>query len=255
MNHLTEEQIVLHYYGEAEGMDEVRQHLAQCPDCRSQFERLEELLRSIGTPEVPEPPASFEEKTWLNLRDRLPQRRSGLRQWLGSPPRWALAGTVALLLVAAFLAGRFWPWHGGPPPPATPVAANPQRVIMFAVGGHLERSQMLLVEIMNADAKTPLDLSAEQQQARDLLDANHLYRVSAQEAGDRRIAMLLDQLGRVLAEVANGPTEVSPGELQQIRDRIQSDNLLFKVRVVGSEVNSKLRRQEQNPSARPNQRL
>src|SRR5512146_2303948 len=102
MNHLTEKQIVLHYYGEAEGMDEVRQHLAQCPDCRSQFERLEELLRSIGTPEVPEPPASFEEKTWLNLRDHLPQRRSGLRRWVLSPPRWALAGTVAVLLVAAF---------------------------------------------------------------------------------------------------------------------------------------------------------
>jgi hypothetical protein len=114
---------------------------------------------------------------------------------------------------------------------------------------------MLLVEIMNTDDKAPLDLSSEQQQARDLLDANHLYRVSAQEAGDQRIALLLDQLGRVLAEIANGPTELSPDDLQQIRNRIQSGNLLFKVRVVGSEVNSRVRRQEQNAAASLNQRL
>jgi hypothetical protein len=127
-------------------------------------------------------------------------------------------------------------------------------VVLIAVGGHLERSQMLLVEIMNAEGKGPVDFSTEQQQARDLLDANHLYRLSAQHAGDPQVARLLDELGRVLAEVANGPEELSPRDLQQIRSQIQSDNLLFKVRVVGSEVNSRVRRQEQQPAG-TNQRL
>jgi hypothetical protein len=65
---------------------------------------------------------------------------------------------------------------------------------------------------------------------------------------------LLDDLGRVLAEIANGPSDLSPGDLQQIRRRIESDDLLFKVRVVGSEVNSRVRRQDQN-AANANQRL
>jgi hypothetical protein len=65
---------------------------------------------------------------------------------------------------------------------------------------------------------------------------------------------LLDQLGRVLAEIANGPAEVSPGDLEQVRHTIQSEGLLFKVRVVGSEVNSRARRPELSGSS-VNQRL
>jgi hypothetical protein len=253
MNHLSEEQIVLHYYGDAESEEQIRHHLAECSACREEFERVQGLLRNIEPPEVPEPPAIFEEKTWLNVRDRLPQKGRGFRQWLTAPPKWVLATTMAVLLAAAFVAGRYWPRQGPAVPPNT-AQANPQRVVLIAVGGHLERSQMLLVEIMNADGKGPVDFSTEQQQARDLLDANHLYRASAQRAGDPQIARLLDELGRVLAEVANGPQELSPGDLQQIRTRIQSESLLFKVRVVGSEVNSRVRRQEQQPAG-TNQRL
>jgi hypothetical protein len=79
--------------------------------------------------------------------------------------------------------------------------------------------------------------------------------VSAQQAGDPRIAHLLDQLGRVLAEIANSPSQVSDNDLSDIRARIQSDGLLFKVRVVGSEVNSRVRRLEQNSPAAAQQRL
>jgi len=32
MNHLSEEQIVLHYYGDAEEAAEVERHLAACPE-------------------------------------------------------------------------------------------------------------------------------------------------------------------------------------------------------------------------------
>lgn len=253
MKHLSEEQIVLHYYGDAESEDEVRLHLAACSECCGEFERVQGLLRSIRPIEVPEPPAIFEEKTWLNLRDRLPEKRAGVRRWFPALPKWAMAGAMVLLLVAAFVTGRYWPRQGGRP--ANEAAGNPQRVVLVAVSGHLERSQMLLVEIMNTDDKAPLDLSAEQQQARDLLDDNHLYRLTAQRSGDPQIARLLDDLGRVLAEIANGPSDISPGDLQQIQRRIQSDNLLFKVRVVGSEVNSRVRRQDQNPAAGANQRL
>jgi hypothetical protein len=128
-------------------------------------------------------------------------------------------------------------------------------VVLVAVGDHLERSQMLLVEIMNTDAKDNVDLSSEQRQARELLDANHLYRVSAQRTGDPQVARLLDDLGRVLTEIANSPSDLSSADLQQIRSRIQSEGLLFKVRVVGSEVNSRVRRQEQSPAGGASQRL
>jgi hypothetical protein len=255
MNHLSEEQIVLHYYGDAEEASEVERHLAVCPDCRAEFARVQSTLKQIEPLEVPEPAASFEEKTWLNLRDRLPERGGFLQRLFGQQQKWALAGAMVMLLAAAFLAGRFWPR------PVQPIAhqqqpsqVDPQRVVLVAVGDHLERSQMLLVEIMHNEDTGHIDFAAEQQLARDLLDDNHLYRVSAQQAGDPQVARLLDQLGRVLAEIANGPSEVSTADLEQVRHTIQSEGLLFKVRVVGSEVNSRARRSELSGGS-VNQRL
>jgi hypothetical protein len=254
MNHLSEEQIVLHYYGDAEEASEVERHLAGCPDCRAEFARVQATLKQIEPLEVPEPAAGFEEKTWLNLRDRLPKKGSFLKRLFGAQQKWALVGAMIVLLAAAFLAGRFWPRPGQQIAQQPPSQVNPQRVVLVAVGDHLERSQMLLVEIMNADTKGPINFSNEQAEARELLDSNHLYRVSSQQAGDPQVARLLDQLGRVLAEIANGPTEVSPGDLEQVRHTIQSEGLLFKVRVVGSEVNSRARRPELSGGS-VNQRL
>jgi hypothetical protein len=254
MSHLSEEQIVLHYYGDAEDAPEVERHLAACAECQAEFARVQAMLRQIEPLEVPEPPATFENKTWLNLRDRLPEKGGFFRRLFGPQQKWVFAGVMALLLAAAFTAGRFWP-RTEQQIAHKPEPANPQRVVLVAVGDHLERSQMLLVEIMNADSKGPIDFSSEQTEARDLLDNNHLYRVSAQQTGDPQVARLLDQLGRVLAEIANGPSEVSPGDLQQVRHMIQSEGLLFKVRVVGSEVNSRVRRSEQISGGNVNQRL
>jgi hypothetical protein len=244
----------LHYYGDAEEAADIDRHLAVCVECRAEFARVQSTLQQIEPLEVPEPIAGFEEKTWLNLRDRLPEKGGFLRRLFGNQQKWALAGAMLMLLAGAFVAGRFWPREGQHVAQQPPAQVNPQRVILVAVGDHLERSQMLLVEIMNADAKGPINFSSEQAEARELLDSNHLYRVSSQQAGDPQVARLLDQLGRVLAEIANGPAEVSPQDLEQVRHTIQSEGLLFKVRVVGSEVNSKVRRPELSGS-NANQRL
>jgi hypothetical protein len=254
MKHLSEEQIVLHYYGDADETAEIEGHLAGCTECRAEFARVQSTLRQIEPLEVPEPPASFEEKTWLNLRDRLPEKGGFLQKLFGAHQKWALAGAMVLLLATAFLAGRFWP-RPVQQIAQQPAQVNPERIVLVAVGDHLERSQMLLVEIMNSDTKGPINFSSEQAEARDLLDSNHLYRVSAQQSGDPQVARLLDQLGRVLAEIANGPAEVSAGDLEQVRHTIQSEGLLFKVRVVGSEVNSRARRPEQLSGSSVNQRL
>src|ERR1041385_5227833 len=163
MNHLKEEQIVLHYYGDAEDATEVERHLAACSDCRAEFARVQSTLKQIEPLEVPEPPASFEEKTWLNLRDRLPEKGSFLKRLFGTQQKWALAGAMVVLLAAAFLAGRFWPRPGPQVAQQSPSQVNPQRVVLVAVGDHLERSQMLLVEIMHNEDTGHIDFSAEQQ--------------------------------------------------------------------------------------------
>ncbi len=96
MNHLSEEQIVLHYYGDAENSGEIERHLAGCSECRAQFEQVQSLLKQIELVEAPEPAAGFEEKTWLNLRQHCcdkPRRCQSTTRGSGSGGR--PSGTLA----------------------------------------------------------------------------------------------------------------------------------------------------------------
>ena len=252
MKHLTQEQIVLHCYGDASDGDSINQHLQECSECRAEFDKVKAVLAEIPPTVVPEPPAYLEQKLWLNLRDKLQAEKPSRWHGLFARSRWMLGGAVAALVVAAFLAGRFWP--NKPPEQRADNSAkvNPQRVVLVAVGDHLERSQMLLIEIMNTDPKDRSDLSSEQELARNLLDSNRLYRVSAQKTGDPAIVPVLDELERVLAEIANGPSDLTARDLEEIRSRIQSQNLLFKIHVVHSNV---ARERENSSQPAVNQKL
>jgi len=138
--------------------------------------------------------------------------------------------------VLAFLLGRHWP-HEAPAPVS---AAARERILLVAVGDHLERSEMLLVELVNAGADgQPVDISAQQQYAEELVGANRLYRQTVVRAGEPGMASLLDELERLLVEVAHRPSSMTPSDLAEIRSRIESRGLLFRVRVIETQVREK----------------
>ncbi len=109
---------------------------------------------------------------------------------------------------------------------------------------------MVLVELANANPRRELDISAEQQRASDLIRENRLYRQTAARTGDAAVAGVLDELERILLEVARGPSELTPAGLERLRQRIRADGILFKVRVIGSTVQNQEDRAAQNPAAR-----
>ena len=159
-------------------------------------------------------------------------------------PVWALA--TAALVIAAFLTGRMVEHRARPSAVATTRSAQPvdaaaaasvrERVLLVAVGDHLERSQIVLVELANAHTRDALDISTERQSADELLASNRLYRQTAAQIGETGVADLLDDLERVLAEVANGPSQVSMQELAAIQQRIEAQGILFKVKIIGSDM-------------------
>jgi hypothetical protein len=109
-------------------------------------------------------------------------------------------------------------------------------VLLVAVGDHLERSQMVLVEISNLQAATNADISVERDLARDLVEENRLYRQTAMATGETGVASVLDDLERVLLDIANSSGKISGSELDGLRQRIEAQGLIFKVRVVGSQI-------------------
>jgi len=111
-----------------------------------------------------------------------------------------------------------------------------ERVLLVAVGDHLERSQMVLVELANAQTQGQLDISAERQAADELLASNRLYRQTALQLGQANVAGVLDELERVLVEVARGPSEVSMAQLAEIQQRIEAQGILFKMKIVNATI-------------------
>jgi hypothetical protein len=144
-------------------------------------------------------------------------------------------GALAASLLIAFLAGREFPRPATPVAEAIPEAAR-ERIFLLAVGDHLERSQVLLVELTNAAPGAALHRAASQESAEALVSANRLYRASAVQAGDAGVASVLEELERVLVEVAHQGPGASAKERERIRRRIEDRGILFKVRVIESQV-------------------
>lgn len=227
MSHLQEEQLVNLYYGDSD--PQARAHLRECDECRSDFERLEELLNSARDYPVPERSEAYGREVWARLLPRLPARQRGnLLRW------WTMAPALAALVVVVFVAGM---WTQRERQRGFSDKAR-QRVLLIAMSDHLERSQIMLTELLNAPPAS-IDLSDERERARDLLEANRLLRQSALHAGDVPHAALLDDLERVLLSLANSPSQVPAGELEALQHRIENEGLLFKVRITSVDARTK----------------
>jgi len=237
MHHPSEDDLVLYHYHEGGDLAGIASHLAACDACGAAYQKLQRTLAAVETLVVPEPDEGFESRMWQRVRPGLvPETRHG---WLAlfRPARLAFAGTMAVLVIAAFLAGRYWPRPGpAAPDVASGGEAGGERVLLVAVVDHLERSQRALTELVNAEPAASMDISAEQGWVQDLVSANRLYRQTASEVGEMGVASLLDDLERVLVEIAHSPSMLSSDEFDQIRQRIESQGIIFKVRVLGSEV-------------------
>lgn len=253
--HATEEELILHYYGELPPDARVEAHVAQCAQCRRSLAELGHVLSLVDAQQLPEPLDGLEQRVWARVEPEIGRARTSWfsRVFRGAPalserrksngPRWAFAGGVAALVVAAFVAGRIT--RPNETTPATPqvAASEPNdatgRLMTAAVGDHLDESQMVLLELLNANTSDLGNLENEQMRARELVATNRLYRQTALRTGDEGVREVLDALERVLLEIANAPPDVSARELEALRADIEQRGILFRVRVVASEMRAR----------------
>lgn len=233
MSHPSEDDLILLYYGEGGLQPSVEAHLAACPTCAQAFEALRVDLSSITGEPIPARGEDYGAGVWRTIQPRLGSRFGARR---APAVRWWAPAALAASLVAAFLVGRHYP--ATPSPGPIPEQAR-DRIFVVMVGDHLERSEMVLLEVANAEGNDPVDVRSAQESAENLVAANRLFRLSARRAGEPGVATVLDELERVLLEVARGPSQLGPEERAQLRRRIESGDLLFKVRVLESTMRSK----------------
>jgi len=241
--HLTEDELVLHHYGDS-APAEAAGHLDQCETCRGALADLRRVLAAVETAPVPDPGPFLEKRMWRRLEPVLGPRarsRSG-RPGLLRPGRLALAASLLVMVAASFMAGI---WRGRAVGDGSIPMEVRQRVLQVAVADHLDRSQLLLTELLNSsdDRSTgpaaASDASAAQErlaQAESLLAAGRIYRQTAAALGEPGLATVLDDLERVLLEVAHASDPGAGSSLEGLRRQVQSSGILTTVRVMGRQM-------------------
>jgi hypothetical protein len=225
MTHLAEEELVEAFYGGSGSAE--REHLASCVECRTRFLELKEALEAVREYPVPERDETYGAQVWNRLAPKLDSTVKS--KILGRWTIFLLAPALATLVAIAFWAG-VWTEHQRT---KTVSAKVRERVLLMAMSDHLERSQIVLAELLHATPAT-LDLTEERERARNLVEENRLLRQTALHIGDRSHAALLDDLERVLLDLANSPGEESAEDLKLLQRRVEDDGLLWKVRITST---------------------
>jgi hypothetical protein len=269
MTHITEEQLVAYALDDVEvgTRAAVESHVALCDACRISLGEIRVALERATTLQVPERGDDYGAKVWEAIESRLDESShagtSALRY--GTPPLrhgstsarlavrlgpWLAAAATVTLVVGAYWLGRYnaTPRSGSPSATTTSASApSPgtdairERVVLAALGEHFDRTERTLVELVNTRPGGRVDISAEQAWARDLLEANRLYRQATGDARTPALSQVLEDLEPVLLEIANSPSQLTSDEFETLRDRIEARSLVFKVRVTGADVRARER--------------
>ena len=236
MQHLTEQELVLHHYHDDESPAAIAEHLSSCDVCRAEYNSLRRVLALVDELPIPERNDEYGGQVWSRLRCKLGSDRTRRRSW-------HTAFAAAAVLAVAFFAGALCHAKNGAIAPVRPAgqaalpvlhkeASQPDRVLLVVVTDHLDSSERMLTEVANADAKHGIDLGDEQRRAGELVAFNRIYRQTALQHGDDRVATLLADLEPVLLEIAHSDGKLSPDQAAALQKRIDSKGLLFKVRVI-----------------------
>src|SRR5579872_93568 len=238
--HWTEDDLVLYFYGEGRRRAEIEHHLQSCAACAASYREIAGALGMIPTPAVPERGDQYGLEVWQRIRPELAEPQTPWWMVWIQPQRLAMMAAAAVLLVAAFFAGRVWEHQPAPTAPVAPKLADAgvdnaarKRILLTSVADHLDQSERMLTDIVNTSGG---DITTEQSWAEDLLTSSRLFRQDAVDSGEPSIANVLDELERSLIEIVHSPSRVSAADLDNIRRRIDAAALLFKVRILSDEL-------------------
>lgn len=247
MQHLTEDDLVLHYYGEldAAGEGHVTAHLSLCDDCHRSYVRLQRVMAAVDSMPVPVLDEGFDRTVWARLEPALPAPHGWFSWLVGSPANLAWIGAVLVLVAGAFFAGRMTRQEATAPAVASADQVR-EGVFLVDLREHLDRSQTMLVELVSAEVRGgEVDVTTERAWAEELVAANRLYRQTASATGDVAVGQLLDELERLLVELAASPDHLPTEDMERVRQRIGAKDLLFKVRVVSNALKERQKQQMQ----------
>jgi hypothetical protein len=230
-------------------VQEIEAHLAHCGRCR----RESEMLKSTFAIFPPSPSRASSERTdayWRAFPLRVEERITH------EPPKVSIAEALRGLLAAvrqsqwrpaaafggatALIALAFGLWSMLRAPESGPVVYGLRPPAMTAsskqaVEDYLRSSRMLLIGISNMSPEKgePMDLGVERGAARSLV---RQARLLSEAPLDERSHELIQDLERILIELANLEERADVPEVEMIRTGMRQQNLLFKIRMAENQL-------------------
>jgi hypothetical protein len=229
---------------DADARQKVEQHLSTCRRCAAERDELELTLNAFRAP-ADVPSDARPDAYWERFADGVERRRralrapsrasvwESLRSYLVFHPAPALAAGAAcvVVLVGLFFLGRM---TAPVAPVQAPALSADERPTVVPANDRLERylrrSKILLVGLTNMkhEPGRSIDLSAEREVSRDLIKEARYLR---EQDIDRRSERLIDDLNKILIELANLEDDHDLPDVEIIRGGIHQENLLFKIRM------------------------
>lgn len=233
MKKITDDDLVLVYYGEHSDADLVRR-VAEDPQLTNRLAVLSEQLSALDVAmEPPSRSSDYGAEVWQKLvptlADQGPARKPWSWAWL--KPTAAFASVLAAIGVAFILGRQTAPVADSiSNPPQLASSVNSGRVLASYSASYLQQMDVLLTGLANQSA--PADINT---WAAEMLLKNRVVRVAAENAEQHRLAQLLRELEPLLIELSHETAVASPRVRQRLQTEAQ-DTWLLRVRVMQSEL-------------------
>ena len=231
------------------------EHLKNCSRCQQELEDLRKLIGQTDDlkNELKETMAGLDwDRFQLTVTERAFGQKAGREQARPSSGlkwhRWqpAVAGLVAGLLLGAFFT-LLWlrPGHLPQSPAAKETAVNlpagfVQRVDLALAQretiDYLDRSQYLLLELVQAKSVSQASTFLTQDKVQELLTEKKYLNTQLNEVKLAKAKMLCDQIELLFLELIQLSPQMSEAELKGLQDLITSRQLLLKINLVKREL-------------------
>lgn len=237
--HALSERLTLYFYGELPEIERraVDEHLAGCEACVAAIAEMHALRSELALrgaqARTPAEWGAFMERLLPRLDLPVGAGRATTDAADGHRvSSWGRMAALAAALVIAIGASLVWQ-RTALEPSGTLAARTPagaDTTLEAAAARHFERAKLVVLGIAMKDpAQTSAsDWEHERQLAASLLPETRLFRLSASDRGDARLASLLGDLESVLLQ-ASMTTEAERSELQRLQRVIQRRDLLVRM--------------------------
>ncbi|MBI5216562.1 MAG: zf-HC2 domain-containing protein [Ignavibacteriae bacterium] len=224
----------------------VEVHLKECQECTGEVETLTLFVEQLRNETIDwseqQTPAywnHFADAVAEQIRQEEKERRSFAErfgEWLDSfisfrPRDIAITGAVCALLVVSFVVGRVYFVKEKEAQPQQQLAQQTPVVDSEYVRLHdyFRKSKALLVGLANTNEGEveQVDLETERTLSNNLLDESRSLKRTAL---DPRSERLINDMEKIFLKVANGGDNNDFPELELIRNGIERENLLYKIR-------------------------